>query len=63
MFKFPWTRRADVERGKRIEAQARLAQIRRDTPRMSAHREAVHREIVLNDWTRTAKAIFGGKDY
>lgn len=61
MFKFPWTRRAEAERVKRVEAQERLARIRQDTSRVFAHREAVHREIVLNDWTRTAKAIFGGK--
>lgn len=61
MCKFPWNRRADEERAKRIEAQERLAQAEADMPRIRRHREAVRREVVLNDWTRTAKAIFGGE--
>lgn len=62
MCKFPWTRRAEAEKAKRIEAQQRLARALADTARVRAHREAVRREVVLNDWTRTAKAIFGGRD-
>lgn len=62
MCKFPWNRRADDEREKRIEAERRLAAVEADWEPVRRHRAAVHREIVLNDWTRTAKTIFGGRD-
>lgn len=60
MCKFPWTRRADEEREERIAAERRLAEVEADWEPVRRHRDAVRREVDLNDWTRTAKAIFGG---
>lgn len=61
MCKFPWTRRADAERKKRIEAEQRLVEVEADWERVREHRAAVQREVALNDWTRTAKTIFSGR--
>lgn len=62
MCRLPWNRRADEERSKRLAAEERLAEIRADSVKVQHHRAAVRREVVLNDWTRTAKTIFGGRD-
>ena len=60
MCKFPWTRRAEAERAKRLEAERRLAEVEADGETVQRHRAAVRREVNLNDWTRTAKTIFNG---
>lgn len=69
MCKFPWTRRAEAEREKRreaqvrrIEAQERLVEIEVEGVQVQSFRDAVSREIALNDWTRTAKDMFRGRD-
>jgi hypothetical protein len=41
-------------------ARLRLAEVRADTDRVQTHVDAIHREYVLNDWTRTAKRAFAG---
>jgi len=60
MPKFPWTRRAEAEKAKRLEDEKRLAEVRADWEPVRRHRAAVRKEVELNDWTRTAKTIFGG---
>lgn len=62
MFKFPWNRRAEAERKKRLKAQERLREIEAEGDRVRDHRAAVRREVVLNDWTGTAKDMFRGRD-
>jgi hypothetical protein len=60
-FKFPWTERAEREAIRRREAEKRLHDIKADWLELDPAVRAVHREIELNQWTRTAKAIFGGR--
>lgn len=61
MCKFPWTKRADAERAKRLDAEKKLAEVEADWEPVRRHRAAVRREVALNDWTRTAKTVFGGR--
>lgn len=43
-------------------ARLRLREVRAEGERLHRHLDAVHAEIQLNDWTRTAKRIFSGRD-
>lgn len=59
---WPWTKRADEEARARREAEKRLHDVKSDWLEIDEHVRAVRREIALNDWTRTAKVVFGGRD-
>lgn len=49
----PWRRVRD--------ARLRLEEVRADSERVRRQVAAVTDEVALNDWTATAKRIFGGR--
>lgn len=62
-FKWPWEKRAERLARERREAELRLKQTREDWERLRKVTTAVHREVILNDWTATAKRMFMGDSH
>jgi hypothetical protein len=56
--RFPWQRRADVERAHRIHAEKRLDDVRRDWAPVGRQTAAIRKEAQRNDWTDTIVSIF-----
>lgn len=61
-FQFPWTRRADEERTKRIESAKKLDNVLQDWHEITSNVDAIEKEIRINNWTITAKSLFSGGD-
>lgn len=61
MIKWPWKKRVEIQVKHRIEAEKRLMEIVEDGNEIARHTEDVAREIILNDWTLTAKRVFSGR--
>ena len=59
-FKFPWVKRAEQERAKRIESDAKLQDVLKDWENIETSVNAVEREVRINNWTLTAKLLFTG---
>lgn len=61
MIKWPWRKREEDQVKQRLEAEKRLKAVVEDGREITRHTEDVAREIVLNDWTLTAKRVFSGR--
>lgn len=59
-YKFPWTRRAEAERAKRVESDEKLEDVLNDWDIIDTSVNAVEREVRINNWTLTAKLLFSG---
>ena len=59
-FKFPWVKRAERERAKRLESDAKLQDVLKDWENIETSVNAVEREVLINNWTLTAKLLFTG---
>lgn len=62
MIKWPWSKRIEDQIRHRLAAERRLRRIVEDGHEITRHAEDVAREVVLNDWTLTAKRVFSGRD-
>ena len=59
--KFPWTKREDSERERRMDAEKRLSEIKDDWPRVHGAVDAVRHEADLDKFGNKAKNMFRGK--
>jgi hypothetical protein len=60
--KMPWTKRADEEKKRRLEAEARAVSVEEDWYHIRTHRKSIDQEVAINDWTATAISLFSGKE-
>ena len=62
MFRWPWVRRAEIEREQRLSAEQRCEDIQDDWIKLRKFKHSIDQEIELNDWTETAIVVFSGKN-
>ncbi len=62
MIKWPWSKRIEDQIRHRLAAEQRLKGIVEDGREITKHTQDVTREVVLNDWTLTAKRVFAGRE-
>lgn len=56
--RFPWQRRADVEKDHRLAAEQQLAEARSDWVTVHTHVNQLRREQAMNGWTGIVATLF-----
>lgn len=58
---FPWKKREEEERKKRLAAEQRAHQVDQDWVQIRRHKHRIDKEVERNDWTSTAITLFSGR--